>query len=100
MSANWRKWEWGGIYDLSGCGALGAVLRTVEEDGCERSIIESSAMMHKFGRLISFISVDTWELARYENYLQWDKSATYCRAASAAFSDHFLRNKAGMNISE
>ena len=58
MSANWRKWEWRGVYDLSGCDALGTELRTVEEDACERSMVESPAMMHEFRRLISFMSVE------------------------------------------
>ena len=47
---NWRKWEWGGVYDLSGCDALGTELRIVEEDACERSIIESPAIMHELRR--------------------------------------------------
>ena len=58
VSASWRKWEWGGIYDLSGCDALATELRTVEEDACERSIFESLAITHGFRRLISFMSFE------------------------------------------
>ena len=58
MSANWRKWEWRGVYDLSGSDALGTELRTLEEDACERSIVELPAIVDESKRLISFMSVD------------------------------------------
>ena len=92
MSASWRKWEWGGVYDLSGCEVLGTELRTVEGDACEISIIGSSAMMHKRRRLISFVSDEN--LLDMKIAKSW--AATFCRAAGAAFSDLSLRNEAGM----
>ena len=48
----------GRVYDLSGCDALGIELRAVEEDACERSIVEWLAIVHELQRLISFMLVE------------------------------------------